>query len=92
MDGTAREIELNAVYAEEFRTARQPFIDAARKAGNGGVARRAGAARAAARPSGPNPSVVRAWAKDQGIEVKDKGRVPAELVVRFQDASRSVTP
>ena len=27
------------------------------------------------------------WAKAQGIEVKDRGRVPAELVARFQGAS-----
>jgi hypothetical protein len=27
---------------------------------------------------------VREWAKAQGIEVKDRGRVPAELVVKFE--------
>jgi hypothetical protein len=30
---------------------------------------------------------VRVWAKAQGIEVKDRGRVPAELVVKFKAAS-----
>jgi hypothetical protein len=29
---------------------------------------------------------VREWAKAQGIEVKDRGRVPAELVVEFEAA------
>jgi hypothetical protein len=30
---------------------------------------------------------VREWAKEQGIEVKDRGRVPAELVVKFKAAA-----
>jgi hypothetical protein len=31
-----------------------------------------------------NTTEVREWAKAQGIEVKDRGRVPAELVVKFE--------
>ncbi len=27
------------------------------------------------------------WAKAQGIEVKDRGRIPAELVVKFKAAT-----
>ena len=38
-------------------------------------------------PAGPrrrlNTIEVREWAKAQGIEVKDRGRVPAELVVKI---------
>jgi Lsr2 len=30
---------------------------------------------------------VREWAKAQGIEVKDRGPVPAELVARFKAAT-----
>jgi hypothetical protein len=29
-------------------------------------------------------SGLREWAKEQRIEVKDRGRVPAELVVKFK--------
>lgn len=32
---------------------------------------------------------VRAWAKKQGIEVSDKGRVPEVLIERFEKATRS---
>jgi hypothetical protein len=32
------------------------------------------------------PGEVREWAKAQGIEVQDRGRVPAELVVKFKAA------
>jgi hypothetical protein len=31
---------------------------------------------------------VREWARAQGIEVKDCGRVPAELMVKFKSASQ----
>jgi hypothetical protein len=38
---------------------------------------------------GLNTTEVREWARAQGIEVKDRGRVPAELVARFKAAERS---
>jgi hypothetical protein len=37
--------------------------------------------------SGLNTTEVREWAKAQGIDVKDRGRVPAELVVKFKAAT-----
>jgi len=30
---------------------------------------------------------VREWARSQGIEVKDRGRVPAGLIVKFKAAT-----
>jgi nucleoid-associated protein Lsr2 len=30
---------------------------------------------------------VREWAKAQGIEMKERGRIPAELVARFKAAT-----
>ena len=37
--------------------------------------------------AGPDSTEVREWAKAQGIEVEDRGRIPAELVVKFQAAT-----
>jgi hypothetical protein len=85
IDGTQYEIDLSKAHAAELRSALQPFVASARRvtaAGN----RRAG--RASSRRSGPSPSDVRAWARSEGIEVKDKGRVPAELMVKFQAAGQ----
>ena len=39
-----------------------------------------------------DPAEVREWAKAQGIEVKDRGRVPAELVARFKAATGKLGP
>ena len=33
-----------------------------------------------------NAVEVREWAKAQGIEIKDRGRVPADVVVKFRAA------
>ena len=30
---------------------------------------------------------VRAWAKDQGIDIKERGRVPADVVARYREAT-----
>ncbi len=85
LDGAEYEIDLNAGHAQDLRDALARYITAARRAG--GVARRP--ARGARRGSvnGLNTTEVREWAKAQGIEVKDRGRVPAELAVKFKAAT-----
>jgi hypothetical protein len=85
LDGAEYEIDLNADHAQALRAALAPYVGAARRAG-GGARRPARAARRAS-ASGLNTTEVREWAKSQGIEVKDRGRVPAELVVKFKAAT-----
>jgi nucleoid-associated protein Lsr2 len=38
-------------------------------------------------PGGLDTTEVREWARAQGIEVKDRGRVPADLVAKFNAAT-----
>jgi len=84
LDGTDYEIDLSTTHAEALRKALAPYLSAARRT-PGSAARRPGrSARKAASVGGPDPTTVREWAKSQGIEVKDRGRVPAELVVKFK--------
>ena len=85
LDGTDYEIDLNADHAEALREALAPYVRSARRAGGGPRRPARGAPRASA--SGLNTTEVREWAKAQGIEVKDRGRVPAELVVKFKAAT-----
>jgi Lsr2 len=85
LDGTDYEIDLNTMHAQQLRDA----LAAYEKAGQ----RVSGASRRAARngrretASTLNTTEVRTWAKAPGIEVKDRGRVPAELVVKFKAAT-----
>jgi hypothetical protein len=82
LEGTSYEVDLSQKNADKLAKALEPYIAAARKTGSGSPRRTA----KPPRPAGPSPQEVRTWAKDQGIEVKDKGRVPAELIVKFQAA------
>ena len=87
LDGTEYEIDLGAKNADALRKALARYVDAARRA-PGAAARRPGrSGRKAASANGTDPTAVREWAKSQGIEVKDRGRVPAELVVKFKAAT-----
>jgi len=86
LDGTDYEIDLNAKHAEALRTALAPYLDAARRA-PASAARAARTGRRSAGAAAPDPTAVREWAKSQGIEVKDRGRVPAELVAKFKAAT-----
>ena len=85
LDGAEYEIDLNAKHAEALRKALSRYVEAARR--SSGAARRPARTGRRAGASGLNTTEVREWAKAQGIEVKDRGRVPAELVVRFRAAT-----
>ena len=85
LDGTDYEIDLNTKHADALRKALARYVDAARR-GSGAARRPVRSGRRSA-ASGLNTTEVREWAKAQGIEVKDRGRVPAELVVKFRAAT-----
>ena len=88
LDGTEYEIDLNAKHSEELRTAIGKYVTHARKVGGG--ARRAGrAAGRADRGAGSalNTTEIRNWAREQGYDIKDRGRVPADLVAKYQAAT-----
>jgi Lsr2 len=85
LDGTEYEIDLNAEHAQALRDAVARYAKAGRRVG--GAARRPSRAGRRASASGLNTTEVREWAKAQGIEVKDRGRIPAELVVKFKSAT-----
>jgi hypothetical protein len=83
--GADYEIDLNTANTEKLRNAVQPYVAAGRKVGGKTTPR---GSRASSRSGRPSPAAVRQWAKEQGIAVKDKGRVPDELIVRFQAAGQ----
>lgn len=85
-DGVQYEIDLSQKNADRLAKIFEPFVANARKVSTRAASKPARRASSSSNGSGPNPKDVRAWAKEQGIEVKDKGRVPAELIVRFQAA------
>jgi hypothetical protein len=85
LDGTEYEIDLSSKHDEELRSALRSYIDHARKVS--GSARKAGPSRPGRKPSAVDTVAVRAWARENGHDIKDRGRVPAGLVVKFQAAA-----
>ena len=87
LDGTEYEIDLNAEHAQALRDVLARYVHAARRAGGGARRPARGGRRASA--GGVDSTEVREWAKAQGIDVKDRGRVPAGLVVKFKAATEN---
>ena len=79
--GTAYEIDLNKKNARAFRKQLAPFVEHARRAGRG--PRRPSTSSGRQRSGG-----IRAWAKEQGIAVSERGRIPASVVERFEAGGR----
>lgn len=84
VDGVGYEIDLNAEHAGEFRAAVEPFVRKARKARK---ARNGQAGRSSGSGRDVDPGKVREWARSQGIEVKGRGRLSADLVARYRSAT-----
>jgi hypothetical protein len=84
LDGTEYEIDLNDEHARELREALARYARRAagqRRCPPASADRAAGPGGRADHHRGPRVG------QSPGIEVKDRGRVPAELVVKFQAAT-----
>ena len=84
LDGTEYEIDLSSEHNEELRAALGTYVAHARKVS--GSARKGIPARSGRKPSSMDTVAVRAWARENGHDIKDRGRVPAELVVKYREA------
>lgn len=83
LDGSEYEIDLSAKHGEELHAALGKYIPHARKVG--GATRRS-APRASRRPSTVDTVAVRQWAKENGFNIKERGRVPADVVNKYREA------
>lgn len=83
LDGTDYEIDLSTEHTDELHKALGIYIGHARKVGG---TRRAslGAGRRGA--STVDTHKVRKWAKEQGIDIRDRGRVPANVMDQYRTA------
>lgn len=79
LDGAAYEIDLNSDNASKLRESLQPFVTHARKAG-------AGRRRTRGASSRERSADIRSWAKSAGIQVSDRGRIPADVVAKYEAA------
>jgi Lsr2 len=80
-DGTEYEIDLNTKNAATFSKQLAPYLEHARRAGRA-QSRRPGRAAASRQRSGD----IRAWAKEHGLAVSERGRIPASVVEQYEAA------
>lgn len=85
LDGTSYEIDLSAHNAGKLRNALAEYVGEARRVGSGsGRGRRTAGTTAPRRAAGNESAEIRAWARQNGYEVNERGRIPGSVVDAFR--------
>jgi hypothetical protein len=83
LDGTEYEIDLSVKHTEELRKVLANYVAHGRK--TAGATRRASRGRRSG-AGAVDTAKVREWAKGHGYDVKERGRVPANVVEQYRAA------
>ncbi|HSU02874.1 MAG TPA: Lsr2 family protein [Nocardioides sp.] len=85
LDGSSYEIDLNDANAAALREALGGYVGHARKVTGGGRRARK-ASGSSSNGAGSNTKDVREWAKGQGMEVSERGRISADVQQAYDAA------
>ncbi|MBD0742125.1 Lsr2 family protein [Streptomyces sp. CBMA152] len=86
LDGKSFEIDLTTANADKLRELLEPYTKSGRRTGRAASGR--GKGRAVIAPSGNQDTAqIRKWAKEQGYNVNDRGRVPADIREAYEKAN-----
>ncbi|MDR2566780.1 MAG: Lsr2 family protein [Bifidobacteriaceae bacterium] len=92
LDGVNYEIDLSADHAGELRKGLAKWVESARRVPARGAKAGRAATRATTRPRRPaangDIAKIRAWAREQSLEVSDRGRIPAPIREAYYAAHR----
>jgi hypothetical protein len=86
LDGVDYEIDLSEKHADQLRKAFAPYVGHARRTGG----RRRGGRRSSSSSSssnGASAADIRAWARENGWDVPERGRVSAEVREAYEQAN-----
>lgn len=83
LDGTTYEIDLSDAHAAALREALSGYVGHARKVTGGA---RRGRKAGGSTGSGSNTKDVREWAREQGMEVSERGRISADIQQAYDAA------
>ncbi|MDT3396838.1 Lsr2 family protein [Streptomyces sp. B1866] len=86
LDGKTYEIDLTTDNADKLREALEPYTRNGRRTGGRSTGTRGGKVRTPS-SSGQDTAKIRAWAKENGYEVNDRGRVPASVREAYEKAN-----
>lgn len=88
LDGVSYEIDLTDEHANALRESFAEWIGHARRAGGRKApAKRGGQAGAGRTSSGSDAGKIRDWARDNGYEVSERGRISAEIREAYEKAT-----
>jgi hypothetical protein len=91
LDGASYEIDLNAENAAALRDALSTWVGHARRSGGrragSGAAARPRAARSASSSANGDTAAIRAWAKENGHEVSERGRISSTVLEAYKAAN-----
>jgi hypothetical protein len=79
LDGRDYEIDLCAKHSEKFDESVKRFADHGRR-----VSARAGRTKRRTTAHRRRSAEIRAWAKRSGMEVSDRGRIPAQVISEYE--------
>ena len=87
LDGERFEIDLSDANAAKFREALAPWIAGARpvRGTRGKGTARSSSAPRRSRTSSSEAQAIREWARENNIEVSDRGRIKAEIVEQYNN-------
>lgn len=83
LDGVTYQIDLSGENAEELRDALAQYVEHARRAGGRKRANTRSAPKSNARPATVDREqnqAIRTWARKNGFQVSDRGRIPSDIV------------
>jgi hypothetical protein len=85
LDGIQYEIDLSKKNADKLRDLFAPYVGSGTRVGRGGVVvgGRAARGRGGATADREQNRAIRAWAKNAGKDISDRGRIPQEIVDEF---------
>ncbi|TKJ20024.1 Lsr2 family protein [Blastococcus sp. CCUG 61487] len=88
LDGTSYEIDLTEKNAKEMRDAFSRYVSAARKVGRGSRGSSGGGRSrgTGGRMDREQAGAIRDWARKNGHQVSDRGRIPAAVVEAYEAA------
>lgn|SRR5690349_1617958 len=86
LDGVSYEIDLNNANAAKLRDALAPWVGHARRSGGRKATGRSSSGGGGARRK--DVSAVREWARKNGHDVSERGRIPAAVQEAYDKANR----
>jgi hypothetical protein len=88
LDGVDYAIDLSNANADGLRKALTEFVGAARRT-SGRSSAKSATGRTQLKPGGDRAQnqAIREWARRNGHQVSERGRIPAELIAQFQQAN-----